>query len=83
MAIIPIFGVKLDKEDNVFELLSKEEFISEMEKTRKTEDGKYLLISTEAKISRSQAEVDSILDEFLRMHHQNVRSLIQQDTRYL
>ena len=49
MAIIPIFGVKLDKEDNVFELLSKEEFISEMEKTRKTEDGKYLLISTEAK----------------------------------
>ena len=64
MAIVPIFGVKLDEEDNVFELFSKEEFISEMEKTRKIEDGKYLLISTEAKKSRSQVEVDSILDEF-------------------
>ena len=56
MAIVSIFGVKTEKEDNVFVVFFEAEFISRIENTRNAEKGKFLLIATEANKYRTQDE---------------------------
>ena len=50
MTIVSILGVKHEEEDNVFAIFSEAELISGMEKIRKVEDLKFILITTEGNI---------------------------------
>ena len=64
MAIISIFRVTTEEEDNICAIFSEYEFVSGMEKLKKVEEGTFLLIHTEAKKYRAQVKVDVLLEKY-------------------
>ena len=64
MVMVSIFRIKSEEKDNVFAIFSESEFISGMEKTRKIEDGKCILITIEDKKYRALVEEDAFLEKF-------------------
>ena len=61
LAIVSISDVKHEEADNVFAILSEAELISGMQKTRKSDDENFLLVTTTSKKYQTQVEADAFL----------------------
>ena len=62
MAIFPVTGITKDDKEEVETILSRSLYITGIEATRKSkEDGRYLLLTTNANKANAQREVDNLL----------------------
>ena len=64
MAIVVIQGIDHKKEDEVKDLFSKSLHFTGMERTRKFEEGRYLLITTKVNLHQAQQEADHLLRKY-------------------
>ena len=67
MAIVSVTGITKDDKDKVETILSRSLYITGIEATRKSkEDGRYLLLTTNANTTNAQSEVDSLLGKYYK-----------------
>ena len=70
MAIFPVTGITKDDKEEVETILSWLLYITGIEATRKfKEDGRYLLLTTNANKANPQREVDNLLDKYYKKRH--------------
>ena len=67
MAIVPVTGITKDDKEEVETILSRSLYITGIEATRKSkEDGRYLLLTTNANKANAQREVDNLLGKYYK-----------------
>ena len=67
MVIVPVTDITKDDKAEVETILSRSLYITGIEATRKSkEDGRYLLLTTNANKANAQREVDNLLGKYYK-----------------
>ena len=73
MSIVPGTGITKDDKEEVETILSRSLYITGIEATRKSkEDGRYLLLTTNANKANAQREVDNLLGKYYKRTTGNI-----------
>ena len=68
LAVVPIFGIQKDGEEQFYDIFSNALYFSGLEPTRKKqEEGAYLLLTTTVNKYNAQLETDRLLTKHLLM----------------
>ena len=82
MAIVPINGIQQKDEIQVMEKFKRSTNFTAMEPTRKSSEGRWILVTTSKNLYNSRREADNILANFQHEeHHINTSIRNNQSTR--